>query len=252
MIAQSVNHETAASCPGKDFLSTNKKRCQILCIELEKQVVPTIKDYDALESSLKEIIKILDMRKQADLHLMRKLKFIPILIEICKRISVCHKSEFKFIGRVLEYVIKVLTILCGLRENRNYMLQTNRLAALIELLNWCLNRPTQLFYGINFVPQLFHILTLHVKHRAPYECQQMKEFFIEYLISSQITMKIKTKFQIINGPLDLSEMMGQVPMFLLKSANFLESLTYLISMDAMTRPVYEKTEKIGDHVFFVI
>ena len=65
-------------------------------------------------------------------------------------------------------------------------------------------------------------------------------------------MKIKTKFQIINGPLDLSEMMGQVPMFLLKSANFLESLTYLIAMDAMTRPVYEKTEKIGDHVFFVI
>ena len=32
--------------------------------------------------------------------------------------------------------------------------------------------------------------------------------FIEYLISSQITMKIKGKFQIINGPLDLSEMMG--------------------------------------------
>jgi hypothetical protein len=63
MIAQSVNHETAASCPGKDFLSTNKKRCQILCIELEKQVVPLIKDYDALENSLKEIIKILDMRK---------------------------------------------------------------------------------------------------------------------------------------------------------------------------------------------
>jgi len=30
---------------------------------LEKQVIPIIKDYDALESSLKEIIKILEMRK---------------------------------------------------------------------------------------------------------------------------------------------------------------------------------------------
>jgi|LauGreDrversion4_2_1035121.scaffolds.fasta_scaffold170569_2 hypothetical protein len=80
----------------------------------------------------------------------------------------------------------------------------------------------------------------------------MKELFVEYLISSPITMKIKSKFQIINGPLDLSEMMGQVPLFLLKCANFLESLTSLISRDAMTRPVYDKTEKIGEHVFFVI
>ena len=65
-------------------------------------------------------------------------------------------------------------------------------------------------------------------------------------------MKIKSKFQIINGPLDLSEMMGQVPLFLLKSATFLESLTNLLSRDAVTRPVYEKTEKIGENVFFVI
>jgi hypothetical protein len=142
MNAQAVSHESASYCPGKDFTSTNKKRFQILCIDLEKQVIPIIKDYEALENTLKEIIKILDMRKQADLHLMRKLKYIPILIEICKRISVCHKNEFKHLGRALEFVIKIINIFCGLRENRNYMLQTNRMQALIELLNWCLNRPT--------------------------------------------------------------------------------------------------------------
>jgi hypothetical protein len=65
-------------------------------------------------------------------------------------------------------------------------------------------------------------------------------------------MKIKGKFSIINGPLDLSEMMGQVPLFLLKSVTFLESLTTLISSDAMSRPVCQKTEKISEHVFFVI
>lgn len=86
MITLSVGHESAATCPGKDFTSTNRKQCQILCINLEKQVIPIIKDYDQLELTLKEIIKILDMRKQADLHFMRKLKFIPILIDICKRI----------------------------------------------------------------------------------------------------------------------------------------------------------------------
>lgn len=170
MIAQAVSHESASYNPGKEYNSPNKKRLQILCIDLEKQVIPIINNYETLENILKELIKILDMRKQADLHLMRKLKYIPILIEICKRISVCHKNEFKHLGRVLEFVIKVINIFCGLRENRNYMLQTNRMLALIELLNWCLNRPTQLFYGINFLPSLFHILTLHVKHRAPYEC----------------------------------------------------------------------------------
>jgi hypothetical protein len=142
MMADAESHETASFCPGKDITSANKKRFQIICMDLERQVIPIIKDYDALEQTLKEIIKILDLRKQGDLHVMRKLKFIPILIEICKRISVCHKNEFKHLGKVLDYVINIINVFCGLRENRNYMLQTNRLSALIELLNWCLNRPT--------------------------------------------------------------------------------------------------------------
>ena len=208
MISQAVSHESASSNPGKEYNSPNKKRLQILCIDLEKQVIPIINNYEILENTLKEVIKILDMRKQADLHLLRRLKYMPILIEICKRIQVCHKNEFKHIGKMLDFVIKIIETFCGLRENRNYMLQTNRMIPLIELLNWCLNRPTQLFYGINFLPSLFHILTLHVKHRTPFECQQMKEMFIEYLICSSIPPKIKSKFQIINGPLDLTEMMG--------------------------------------------
>ena len=80
----------------------------------------------------------------------------------------------------------------------------------------------------------------------------MKELFIEFLVCSQITMKIKSKFQIISGPLDLSEMMGQVPLILLKSATFLEALTTLLSMDAKIRPVYEKSSKVPEHVLFVI
>jgi hypothetical protein len=152
MSLQAISHESAAACPGKEITSANKKRFQILCIDLEKHVIPVIKDYEALDVTLKELIKLLDMRKQADLHVMRKLKYIPILMEICKRISVCHKNELKFLGKALEYVIKIISIFCNLRENRNYMLQTNRLQPLIELLTWCLNRPTQLFHGIAFLP----------------------------------------------------------------------------------------------------
>ena len=155
------------------------------------------------------------MRKSADLHLMRKLKIIHLMTEICKKLSHCHKNEIKHLARMIEYSVKIINIFCSLKENRNYMLSTNRLITLIDLLNWCLNRSTQLFYGITFLPTLISILTLHIKHRVPFECQQMKEIYVEYLICSQITMKIKQKFSIINGPLDLSELMGQIPLFLL-------------------------------------
>lgn len=140
-------------------------------MDLEKQVIPTIKDYDALEIDLKEIIKILDMRKSADLHLMRKLKIIHLMTEICKKLSHCHKNEIKHLARMIEYSVKIINIFCSLKENRNYMLSTNRLITLIDLLNWCLNRSTQLFYGITFLPTLISILTLHIKHRVPFECQ---------------------------------------------------------------------------------
>ena len=46
--------------------------------------------------------------------------------------------------------------------------------------------------------------------------------------------------------------MGQLPFFLLKSVAFLEALTAMISIDARTRPVYEKSFKIGEHIFFIL
>jgi hypothetical protein len=39
---------------------------------------------------------------------------------------------------------------------------------------------------------------------------------------------------------------------LLKSAQFLEALTAMLSNDARTRPAYEQSIKIGEHVFFVL
>ena len=33
---------------------------------------------------------------------------------------------------------------------------------------------------------------------------------------------------------------------------FLEALTAMISIDARTRPVYERSTKIGEHVFYVL
>ena len=68
---------------------------------------------------------------------------------------------------------------------------------LLELLFWCLNRPIHIFFAIEFLPQLFQIFTSHIKHRVPYECQQMQELFVDILISSGMPMKLKHKFSVV-------------------------------------------------------
>lgn len=52
--------------------------------------------------------------------------------------------------------------------------------------------------------------------------------------------------------MDMSQMNGQVPMFLLKSITFLEALTQKISSDARYRPVYERNHKLAEHYLFVM
>jgi hypothetical protein len=46
--------------------------------------------------------------------------------------------------------------------------------------------------------------------------------------------------------------MGQAPLILVKSVTFLEALTTLLTVDSRSRPVYERSLKIGEHVLFVV
>ena len=93
-----------------------------------------------------------------------------------------------------------------------------------------------------------------MKHRVPYECQLLKEHMVDLLICSQIPAKLKNKLAVVKSiqSNENEDSLGQVPFFLLKSVAFLEALTAMISIDARTRPVYEKSYKIGEHVFFVL
>jgi hypothetical protein len=62
MALKAVKHENYRTYK-QDFPSPNKQRLQKLSFEIEKQIFPIIKDYDSLENSLKELIKILDQKK---------------------------------------------------------------------------------------------------------------------------------------------------------------------------------------------
>lgn len=230
LTSKALKHE-AASIVGKESISPNKQRLQKLCIELEKQILPQIKDYNQLESSLKEGIKLLEQRREADLHIMRQLKFVPLMMEICKKLTMCHRNEINDILRTLDVSSNLMSLFCGLVDNRTYMLITNRLIPLVDLLLWCLNRPTKFVYSLAFVPVLFNILTTHLKHRLTPDRSAFKEYLIEYIFSSGFLLKIKQKFMSFNGGLDLSTCMGKVPLALLKSLNFIEMLTNYLGLE---------------------
>lgn len=60
--SQAVSHENASTYPGKELTSSNKKRLQIRCMELEKSIYPMIQNYDVLEAILNDINKVLEKR----------------------------------------------------------------------------------------------------------------------------------------------------------------------------------------------
>ena len=236
----------------KEVTSINKQRLQKLCLELDKQVATQIKDYDIVDNILKDILKLLDNQKEADLHIMRQLKFIPILMEVCKRVSVCHKNEQDALLRALDSAIKILAKFCGLIDNRTYMIVTNRLVPLIDLLIWCLNRPTKFVYSLTFVPHLFTILGRHLNHRLHLENEGYKEDIIEYVFCSGLIVKLQQKFMSFNGGLDLTTSMGKVPLALLKSVSFLESLTSVVDVEFNTERSIFDAPNVSENIIIAL
>lgn len=94
-------------------------------------------------------------------------------------------------------------------------------------------RYQSIFYsiGISFLPQLFYILTLTIKQTVPYSYQGFKEDILEYLICTGIGAKIKQKFQVFAGPLDLTSSMGLIPNLIIKGICFLDTLLAGIAIE---------------------
>ncbi|MDR3547506.1 MAG: hypothetical protein P4M11_04405 [Candidatus Pacebacteria bacterium] len=61
MGVKSLPHDSCTH-GAKDLISTNKQWLLRLCMDLEKQTTPHIKDYVQVENTLKEILKVIDQR----------------------------------------------------------------------------------------------------------------------------------------------------------------------------------------------
>ena len=250
MALKAVKHENYRTYK-QDFPSPNKQRIQKLSFEIEKQLIPNIKDYDAIEGMLKELIKILDQKKQNDLNILRQTRVIYSLVEVLKKPASCHKSEMKSLGKVLELIIKILNSFSSLLENKNYMIVTNRISIIADLLLWVLNKPTKIPLGISFLPDLIQIITVHIKHRIAFECLLMKEDLLEYLLLSNIVGKFRTKYISLTGPSEITTGFGSFSLVLLKSLAMFETLTYQININYLTKPVYIKQTKISQNILYV-
>ena len=250
MALKAVKHENYRTYK-QDFPSPNKQRLQKLSFEIEKQIFPIIKDYDTIESLLKELIKILDQKKQNDLNILRQTRVIYSLVEVLKKPASCHKSEMKSLGKILQLILKILYSFSSLLENKNYMIVTNRISIMADLLLWVLNKPTKIPLGISFLPDLIQIITLHIKHRIAFEGLRMKEDLLEYLLLSNIVGKFKSKYVSLTGPSEITTGFGSFSLVLLKSLSMFETLTYQININFLTKPVYVKQTKISQNILYV-
>lgn len=112
-------------------------------------------------------------------------------MEIYKKVNACPKNELNGLIKVLEASSKVLLTFCGQVENRTYLLTTNRAVILVELLIWSLNRQPKIIFSLNFVPVIFYILIMLIKHRLPNQYSEFKEDLIEIIFCIGFLPKIK-------------------------------------------------------------
>ena len=250
MSLKAIKHENYFSYK-QDFPSVNKQRIQKLAFDIEKQIYPNIKDYGTLENLLKVLIKILEQNIPNDLELFRQVKVIFVLVEVLKKPPSCHKSEIKSLGKIMELIIKILLHFSVLPENRNYMIATNRITVIADLLLWVLNKPTKIPLGISFLPDLIQIITTHVKHKIPFEIVSMKDDLLEYLILCNIIPKFKQKYYNLNGTIDFTSGSDSFSMVLLKSLSMFEAITKQININFLTKPVYIKQTKINENILYM-
>ena len=75
---------------------------------------------------------------------------------------------------------------------------------------------------------------------------------LEYILCSQILKKLKIKFESVMGPLHLTGKHSLIPSIICKGLSFIEVITSIVGMDSRYRQVYEKSQTIGDSMYFVI
>lgn len=234
----------------ENLISPNKTRLQKYSVELEKLVENRAKDFKAIDTLLKEVQKVLANNSDNDLHILRANKFISHLIEICRSVNVCQKHELGTLVKVIDSTSQLLYMLSSVRENRTYLVLTNRVIPLVDLLLWSWNNTSKYIYCLNYIPQLFHLIGFLLKHKLP-ECKEMFSGpIIEYIMFCGLLLKLKQRFTSFNSGLELTSYAGKIPLAVLKAISLLETITAL--MEVPNIPFFNQSRKLNESIAFLL
>lgn len=94
---------------------------------------------------------------------LRTSRFTSVFIELIKISHIIPKFELNDFIKILDNHLNILYKFCILEDNRKFMLLTNKIIPLIELLSWSWSHSMISFGCLNYIPQLIHLIALLVK-----------------------------------------------------------------------------------------
>lgn len=216
-------------CSGKEtHTSINKPRLQKLTLEFEKALQSPVKDHEVIRVILQDVSKILEKNVESDFHILRQIRFMSLFIELLKGVLTSPKINSLKLIEIFNDHFKTISKLVLVKENRIYLLLTNRVIPIVDFLIWSWNLSTKFIQCLQYIPQLLQTITLILKSKLPKEKQIYKSLLIEYLVFSGFILKVKAKLGNLNFGIGNDDGNSKVQNIVGKVLQLMETLTSLL------------------------
>lgn len=209
--------------------------------------VQPINDLERLDAVLDAFGKVLGQSQQeADCALVLQLGSAATVVDICRRI----KNSIKFptgaaersggvppawrqLSNVMLSALKWLGLLCKHKPARVFLLLTNRIIVLADVAAACVdaNFDNGILAADSqggsflFLPQVLHVLSLHVKQTLPEPAAGLQQTLISYLLVCGLSERLRDLFKRAEPRgMRLFDGASPVPLFLLRAMGFLGTL----------------------------
>lgn len=164
-----------------------------------------------VSTALRELIRFQETRSECDLHTFRRLGGIH---RVAKWAS-CATAAVSF--KVATEALRALRVSCEIAANRDYLLATNCLPELVDLLVWALTK----FKNRELVQGALDAVTLPLRHSTCETYELVRRNVIPYIVNAGTMVYLADRFDQFRKGFSS----GSDTHFLLKCVGFLEALT---------------------------
>lgn len=219
--------------------AAHRARISKLATDLGKVSVSDI-NLDKADAVLGDFCKVLGQsQREADYALVLQLGCANKVIDMCASIKNSIEGAppvWKQMSAVMLSALKWLGLLSKHKMSRVYMLVTNRVVPLVDIAITCLNTQAVGAMGAGaatetqnvsllFLPQVLHILSLHVKQSLPDAACGMQQRLVSYLLLCGLPEKLRDLFRRaeVRG-MRLFDGASPVPLLLLRAMGLLGTM----------------------------